>query len=179
MVFLSLLQAEVVTAWTDPALSAWDDLRVLRQRSIRRSLDSGIAALEAIAAVARRAAGRFAAYRANMAVRRNLHAVRDVRLKSRTALSATGMGTLKGSVTLVGGDLPASFDMLLVLPYHSWAVVAPNSARERDGYYIGHAELPPGQSTTVPIELSVPVGSKGGEVVLFVRPTKAALEEEP
>jgi hypothetical protein len=178
LVFLSLIQMEVVSAWSDPALSVWDDLRALRQRSIRRSVDSALGSVEALAMVAKRSEGRFASYRNNMSIRCNLAAVREMRLKGKPTLDTTLSGTLKGSVSLGGGDEACVSDVYIYLPDHSWGVIAPNSSREGIGHYIGRAELPPGRAFTMDLELSVPQGTRKGNVSLYVKPSKDVLEEE-
>ena len=141
-------------------------------------MDCALAGAEAIALVSKRSSGRLSSYRNNMAIRRNIASVRDLRLKGRPALSTTTSGTLKGTVSVIGGAEGCGLDLFLSLPHDSWGVIAPNSTRERIGHYIGRSELSIGQTLTVELELSLPQGSKGGTVTLFVKPSKDVLEEE-
>jgi hypothetical protein len=177
--FMVLLQVELVSAWSDPAISAWDDLRTLRQRSVRRSLESAIAAMESLESVSRRAKGRFDSMKNNMAIRRGLAAVRELTLKAGPPFSLTPTGTLKGTISVQGGVEGCGMDVHISSMQRSWSVIAPQAPRDRIGHYLGRYVVGAGSVLEIELELGVPQGVRSGVVRLFIKPDRDVLEAEP
>ncbi|MDG6226080.1 MAG: hypothetical protein QCI82_11290 [Candidatus Thermoplasmatota archaeon] len=175
----SLLQIELSSVWTDPAISSWDDLRTLRQRYIKRSIQCALDGLEALASIHARAGGRIRSLRNNMEVRRALSSTREIILKGTPLLKATGTGSLKGEIEIVPGPLKVESDVYVLNPSPSWQLISPLSTRDRTGHFIGRYELDRGHPLRIELELIPPQGSFTGSPAIFIRPSRYYLEEEP
>ena len=179
LVHACLLQVELSSVWTDPAISSWDDLRTLRQRYIKRCVENALDGLEALASIHTRAAGRIASLKNNMIIRRALSSTMDTVVKGTPMLKATGTGSLRGEVELVPGPLKVESDVYVLTPSPLWQLVSPLSTRDRTGLFIGRFELDRRHPFRIELELTPPQGSFSGSPVVFIRPSRAYLEAEP
>jgi hypothetical protein len=129
----TLVRIEALTYWSGPVLGSWNELRIERQRAIKREISSLFDLVDDLTSISRTIRTRLRSYRKNMDVRRNLASLSRVRtLSGGQGIRGKGGEIWKGKIILDLGKKAHGLELLasISLPGLSWNLEQPPSQRD-------------------------------------------------
>lgn len=181
LIALNLVRAEIISTWSDPAIFSWDELRVLRQRSLKREVTSALDLVDLFARIYDSSRERMRALRSNMEIRRTMKALSSLRSSGDTSLQGTPGEIWNGKIRLRidGSRSDTSVHGSIFLPPGNWQLISPRGSGG-DQKEIGEITIPAGGDLPVDIEVKPPRDFSGeARAVLYLYPEKNRLEAEP
>jgi hypothetical protein len=183
LILSHLVRIEMFSAWSDPAIGTWDELRIERQRSIKGEIGSLLDLALSLNRIHRAILQRIDAYRSNMRVRSGLSWSSKGILSSSTRAPAGDLGEeWRGSIRIdMGkGSSGSIFVPHIRLPAPSWTMVAPLSTRDGNEYTLEPVKCKDDGSLVLDISVSSPPDPGSGPVMLIhLIPPETRLEVEP
>ncbi len=183
LVLERLVKLEVLTAWDDPAVNAWEDLRAERQRMVKHGISGLLEVPNRLSELERTALNRFDACMRNMVRRWTVASMRGLKgVPGSLTMSGTGGTTWerKLHLELEPGSPPLDIRAYLHLPGRSWQLISPRSERRGElldmGTFRADGQTPLETVLKVQPPRSPPSEVKG---LLYLIPDHFAMEEEP
>jgi hypothetical protein len=183
LVISALLRIESITTWTDPAIGAWDELRIERQRMLKKEISSLFDLLDDLTSSSITVKRRLSSYRSNMKTRRRLVLIsRMQKGPSDWIFEGEGGDTWIGNRTIQMG--PASEGMAIVasikLPNLSWNLVSPPSERDGSLFILPPRKVQKGGRFDLELKITAPSNppsSQDGLVYLMPEEYRMEVEE--
>jgi hypothetical protein len=182
LIALNLVKAEIISTWSDPAIFSWDELRVLRQRSLKREVTAALDLVDLLGRIYDTSRERIKALRSNMEIRRTIKALTSVRSVGDSSLKGTSGDVWNGRIKLrnEGSRADSTVTGSILLPAGNWQLISPKA---RGGDLIrdlGALVLPASGDMVIDMEVKPP-GDFSGEAraFLYLCPVKTELEVEP
>jgi hypothetical protein len=179
----SLIRIECLTTWTDPALGSWDDLRIERQRMLKKEISSLFDLLDDLINYSRSINRRFSSYRSNMNVRRRLALISRIdKGLSDWTFGGEGGETWVGKRTIQMGSEAGGMDIeaSIKLPSLSWNLVSPPSERDGSLFILPVEKVPPNGKYEMELKITAPSNppsSQEGLIYLIPKENKMEVEE--
>jgi hypothetical protein len=178
----SLVRTEMVSRWSDPAVSAWDDLRIERQRTIKSSVQSVMDTVTMITDIYSAASGRWEAYLANTSKRKEMETIKNLTVSSSPG-EFKGMAGETWSLLMTIRSPKYSTDIELTphisLPGSGWTLELPRSVREGERFVLRTFRMKGGERKDIELKVrspSSPVSGEDARIYLFC--SGLELEEE-
>ncbi len=179
----SLVRVEIVSRWSDPVVSTWDDLKIVRQRSIKGSVQSTFDTVSMITDIYRAAEQRWKAYQHNVGSRKKMRGMYMLEVsRSKEALSGMAGDVWDILLTIKAPLKCPSIEFIphLSLPRGGWSLESPRSIREGDVLVLGEERMKGGERRDIELKIRSPASPSGGErAYLYLFPHDIEMEEEP
>ncbi len=178
----SLIRIEMLSSWTNEAMGSWDDLRVQRQRYLKKEINRLLEFASLLDRLFTTVEERLEAYNTNMVLRNSLERISHLEIVPQTeGIHGSGGKIWKGRITLRskhGEGVHGSG--WIHLPSSGWHLLSPKGEQEGRGYAIGPIHIPRDGSIDIDLECRSPSSpepsSKG---LLFMMANSIHLEVEP
>ncbi len=178
----SLIRIEMLSSWTNEAMGSWDDLRVQRQRYLKKEINRLLEFASLLDRLFTTVKERLEAYDTNMVLRNSLERISHLEIVPQTeGIHGSGGKIWKGRITLRskhGEGVHGSG--WIHLPSSGWHLLSPKGEQEGRGYGIGPIHVPRDGSVDIDMEIKPPSSpepsSKG---LFFMSPNSIHLEAEP
>ena len=178
----SLIRIEMLSSWTNEAMGSWDDLRVQRQRYLKKEINRLLEFASLLDRLFTTVQERLKAYDTNMVLRNSLERISHLEIVPQAkGIHGSGGKIWKGRITLrskQGEGVHGSG--WIHLPSSDWHLLSPKGEQEGRGYAIGPIHIPRDGSIDIDLECRAPSSpepsSKG---LLFMTANTIHLEVEP
>ncbi len=178
----SLIRIEMLSSWTNEAMGSWDDLRVQRQRYLKKEINRLLEFASLLDRLFTTVGERLEAYGTNMELRNSLERISHLEIVPQTeGIHGSGGKIWKGRITLRskhGEGVHGSG--WIHLPSSGWHLLSPKGEQDGRGYAIGPIHIPRDGSIDIDLECRSPSSpepsSKG---LLFMMANSIHLEAEP
>lgn len=178
----SLVRIETLTHWTGPAMGSWDELRVERQRELKREISGLFDMIDAITSLTISMRKRLRSYKTNMEVRRNISALSRIKMiGGDKTISGTGGEIWKRKLVMDIGKEGENMEVIisLMLPSLSWNLVSPPSERDGPLFILPTTRVGKGGILEVDLEISSPSNpSSTQNTIMYIVPSFVRLEVE-
>jgi len=182
VIIADLIRIETLTHWTNDEMSAWDELRVERQRMLKREISGLFDMLDGISSISTSLRKRLLNYKTNMTTRKVLSSLTNVRLvKGRDGFSGKGGEPWKGRIVIdIGKDsIGSEIACALRLPGLSWNLTDPVSQRDGPLFIFPDERIDTTGRIEMELNIAPPsVTSANQNAVFYIHPVYTRLEVE-
>ena len=178
----SLIRIEMLSSWTNEAMGSWDDLRVQRQRYLKKEINRLLEFASLLDRLFTTVKERLEAYDTNMVLRNSLERISHLEIVPQTkGIHGSGGKSWKGRITLRSkhgeGVHGAGW---IHLPSSGWHLLSPKGEQEGRGYAIGPIHVPRDGSIDIDLECRPPSSPEpSSRGLLFMTANTIRLEVEP
>ncbi|MGA1822081.1 MAG: hypothetical protein ACMUIG_06110 [Thermoplasmatota archaeon] len=182
LIALALVKAEIISTWSDPAVFSWDELRVLRQRSLKREVTTALDLVDLYGRVFDSTRERMTSLKRNMELRRTMKVLASLRTQGTCTLGGMAGEVWRGKLRLRAGgsSSDAAVKGSLFLPPGGWQLISPRGSGDDSIRDIGGISLPESGDLGFDIEIRSPRDFNGeAKALLYLYPASMILEGEP
>ncbi len=183
LIALSLVRAEVFSQWSDPVVTAWDQIRIERQRAIKGSIQSIGDTVSMICDIWNASRQRWEAYRNNTVTRYRFASFDGLDIKVENG----GFSGMSGDVwecvvSISSKELSprSKITPYLSFPKGGWSLEVPLSTREENNLILEPITVGEGSMREITLRIRAPSVTSGDEMaMMYLHPQDMHLEEEP
>ncbi len=183
LIALSLVRAEVFSRWSDPVVTAWDQIRIERQRAIKGSIKSIGDTVSMISDIWNASKQRWEAYRKNTVARCRFASFDGLDINVENGGFSGMSGDVWECVVSISSKERSPRSKLtpyLSLPRGGWSLEGPMSTREGDNLILEPFIVGEGSRNEITLRVRAPsVTSSEDKALLYLHPGDIHLEEEP
>ena len=183
MIAAHLLRLEILGSWTDPAVGAWEELRIERQRALKSETNQLFDLLSRISDIHRTAKDRYGAYSRNMVLRSSIEAFKGLKVEmGRSPLSGIGGETWSGRIVMSQSAIGSEMEVrpYIRLPGPGWQLLSPGSTAEGAFLALETVKVPQGGTASLEIRILTPQSApKSSTALLYLTVGPRRLEVEP
>jgi len=179
----SLVRTEMVSSWSDPVVSVWDQLNTERKKAVKTEVQTLLDLAGSVRSIYEAAVQRWEAYRENLGTRKKMKGIREIEIRHPgDSISGPAGDVWSMMLTLRAGEgaPPMELEPYILLPGPSWILESPSSSREGRFLVLDRIRLAGGERRDLEMRIrSPPSVPKGRKAMIYLRPVGCELEVEP